>query len=43
MYNIDIISNTENGSYKLRLANEADGNYTTQYFINDFTITLLEQ
>ena len=43
MYNIDIISNTENGSYKLRLANEADGNYTTQYFINDFTITLLGQ
>ncbi len=36
MYNIDITSSTENGTYKLRLANEADGIYTTQEFINDF-------
>ena len=36
MYNIDITSTIENGNYKLRLANEADGIYITQQFINDF-------
>ena len=36
MYNIDITSNVENGNYKLRLANEADGIYITQQFIRDF-------
>jgi len=36
LYNIDITSNTESGNYKLRLANETDGIYTTQSFINDF-------
>lgn len=36
LYNIDIISNVENGTYKLRLANEADGIYITQDFIREF-------
>ncbi len=36
LYNIDITSTIETGTYKLRLANEADGIYITQDFIRDF-------